>query len=695
MKMNNEDYIFEQCQEINTLLNNKQESNARDCVIKLLDFLCRNDIAYTELVNHFIREVGLYPYMKDSIFWEDEIVCNLFRANIGESEEKTLHRAQSKLLKKLLDGENIAVSAPTSFGKSFIIDAFIAIKQPKNIVIIVPTIALMDETRRRLFKKFANRYKIITTIDMTLGDNNIFVFPQERALTYTNNLVDIDILIIDEFYKSSINIDKERAPSLIKCIINLATKAKQKYYLAPNIDKLQDNPFTQGMTFEKIDFKTVFLEVNNLYSKVLEGREKSDILLEQYNKITGKSLIYAGTFTEIDKLRTLFSRNDIQYKDRDLLNQFSIWLDNNYGKLWYLSDLVKKGIGVHHGRLHRSLSQIQVRLFEEEKGLDTIISTSSIIEGVNTSAENVFVWRNKNGSKNLNDFTYKNIIGRGGRMFKHFIGKIYVLDEVPKSETIQLSLSLPEDIILNESELKSIELPQEQITKIVVENKELELKIGQDFTLLQSTKASQIKTIVSELEKNKKQWNGLNYINSPNPNDWEYLLKKLLWMMRWGFNQTEKDKIVDAIKICSNNWRRPMSTILDELKDIEMDIEEYFLFEKKLTFDMASFLSDFNIIQKKVLNIGVDIEPFIVKVRNAFLPSVVFLLEEFGLPRTIARKIQDSHLVDFEENGLTTQGMIEQLVSKMDDVFNIETLEDFDKYILDYFYQGIKCDNYN
>ena len=693
--MNNEDYIFEQCQKINTLLNNKKESDARDCVIKLLDYLNQNKLAYTELVNHLIREVGLYPYMKDALLWEDELVCDFFKANVGELEEKTLHRAQSKLLKKLLDGDNIAVSAPTSFGKSFIIDAFIAIKQPKNVVIIVPTIALMDETRRRLFKKFANRYRIITTTDMTLGDHNIFVFPQERALTYTYNFDDIDILIIDEFYKSSINVDKDRAPSLIKCIINLGNKDKQRYYLAPNIDELQDNPFTQGMTFEKIDFKTVFLEVNNLYSKVLEGREKSDILLEQYNKIIGKSLIYAGTFTEIDKLRTLFSRNDIQYKDRNLLNQFSIWLDNNYGKLWYLSDLVKKGIGVHHGRLHRSLSQIQVRLFEEEKGLDTIISTSSIIEGVNTSAENVFVWRNKNGSKNLNDFTYKNIIGRGGRMFKHFIGKIYVLDEVPKSETIQLSLSLPEDIILKESELKSIELPQEQITKIVVENKELELKIGQDFTLLQSTKASQIKTIVSELEKNKKQWNGLNYINSPNPNDWEYLLKKLLWMMRWGFNQTEKDKIVDAIKICSNNWRRPMSTILDELKDIEMDIEEYFLFEKKLTFDMASFLSDFNIIQKKVLNIGVDIEPFIVKVRNAFLPSVVFLLEEFGLPRTIARKIQDSHLVDFEENGLTTQGMIEQLVSKMDDVFNIETLEDFDKYILDYFYQGIKCDNYN
>lgn len=691
--MNNEDYIFEQCQYINTLLNNKQESDARDSVIKLLDFLNQNNIAYSELVNHLIREVGLYPYMRDSLLWEDELVRDFFKANVGESEEKTLHRAQSKLLKKLLDGENIAVSAPTSFGKSFIIDAFIAIKQPKNVVIIVPTIALMDETRRRLFKKFANRYKIVTTTDMTLGDNNIFVFPQERALAYANNLGDIDILIIDEFYKSSINVDKERAPSLIKCIINLGEKAKQRYYLAPNIDELQDNPFTQGMTFEKIDFKTVFLEVNNLYSKVLEGKEKSDVLLEQYNNITGKSLIYAGTFSEIDNLRTLFSRNDIQYKNKELLNQFSKWLDVNYGKLWYLSDLVKKGIGIHHGKLHRSLSQIQIRLFEEKNGLDTIISTSSIIEGVNTSAENVFIWRNKNGNRNLNDFTYKNIIGRGGRMFKHFIGKVFVLDKTPQNETIQLSLPLPEDIVLNETELESIELPQDQKTKIIIDNKELESKIGDDYALIQTAKTSQIKTIVSELEKNKKKWNGLNYINSSNPDNWGYLLNNFLWMMRWEYKQADKDKIVDAIKICSNNWSKPMATILDELKDIDMGIEEYFSFEKKLTFDMASFLSDFNIIQKKVLDITVDIEPFIMKIRSAFLPPVVFLLEEFGLPRTISRKIHDSYLVDFEENGLTTQGAIEQLVDKMNDVYRIETLNFFDKYILDYFYQGIKYSN--
>ena len=88
----------------------------------------------------------------------------------------TLHREQSKLLRLLLEGKNLAISAPTSFGKSFVIDAFIAIKRPKNIVIIVPTIALTDETRRRIYKKFSSEYKIITTSDVEISDKNIFIF---------------------------------------------------------------------------------------------------------------------------------------------------------------------------------------------------------------------------------------------------------------------------------------------------------------------------------------------------------------------------------------------------------------------------------------------------------------------------------------------------------------------------------------
>src|SRR3546814_4687759 len=89
-------------------------------------------------------------------------------------------------------------------------------------------LALTDETRRRLQKKFSDRYKVITTPDVELAENNILIFPQERALNYIDKLQRIDILIIDEFYKASVTYDKDRAPILLKAILELGNVASQK-----------------------------------------------------------------------------------------------------------------------------------------------------------------------------------------------------------------------------------------------------------------------------------------------------------------------------------------------------------------------------------------------------------------------------------------------------------------------------------
>ena len=93
-----------------------------------------------------------------------------------------------------------------------------------------------------------------------------------------------------------------------------------------------------------------------------------------------------------------------------------------------------------------------------------MISTSSIIEGVNTSAENVIIWKNRKGNAKLDDFTYKNIIGRSGRMFKHFIGKIYILEEPPLESNTQLDIPFPEEILgdLGDTKYESL-LTKEQI----------------------------------------------------------------------------------------------------------------------------------------------------------------------------------------------------------------------------------------
>lgn len=243
--------IFSKCKSVNDHLRSGNETTARDELIKVLAHCEKEHIPYDPLINHLIRETGLYPYMKlENAGWQDRYLFEAFKVDIGGDVPATLHRDQSALLRSLLDGQNLAISAPTSFGKSFVIDSFIAIKRPLNVVIIVPTIALADETRRRLHRKFSDAYKIITTADVQLGEKNILIFPQERAIGYVDKLPALDILIIDEFYKASKKFDKERAPSLIKAIMQLSEKAAQRYFLAPNISELKKACLRKGCSSE-------------------------------------------------------------------------------------------------------------------------------------------------------------------------------------------------------------------------------------------------------------------------------------------------------------------------------------------------------------------------------------------------------------------------------------------------------------
>ena len=127
------DNLFYNCQTINDLLNAGEESEARNELIKLLQNLKEKGYPYTPLINHLIREVGLYPYIdQNTADWQDRVVYEFFKVDTGEKTPLTLHREQSSLLKTLLKNESVVVSAPTSFGKSFIIDAFISLKKTEK-----------------------------------------------------------------------------------------------------------------------------------------------------------------------------------------------------------------------------------------------------------------------------------------------------------------------------------------------------------------------------------------------------------------------------------------------------------------------------------------------------------------------------------------------------------------------------------
>lgn len=107
-----------------------------------------------------------------------------------------LHSSQARVLRRLLEGESIILSAPTSFGKSLLIDVIISAKNFNNVVLIVPTLALVEETRRRM-SRFIGQYSVITSNNQKISEKNIFVFTQERFLSMESEMPDIDFFAID------------------------------------------------------------------------------------------------------------------------------------------------------------------------------------------------------------------------------------------------------------------------------------------------------------------------------------------------------------------------------------------------------------------------------------------------------------------------------------------------------------------
>ena len=702
--------VFEQCKQVSDLLNRGEEAEARNALIILLQELKDDNIGYTPLVNHLIRETGLYPYIDEATSdWQERFLLEAFKVDVGGEQKVTLHREQSNVLKALLNGEDLAISAPTSCGKSFIIDAFIAMKKPDNVVIIVPTIALADETRRRLYHKFSGEYNIITTIGVELAPKNLFVFPQERALNYVDSIEHIDILIVDEFYKAGkiqgrqIKSEDRRIGLLIEAISLLGKKATQRYFLAPNITELKENPFTQGMQFKIVDFNTVYTDIEYTYKSFSGNQDKElkkfDYLERILTTETGKTLIYVNSHKSIHRVNTKILELDFNYPT-SILTSFAFWLKESYGEDYMLAKLVQRGVGVHNGRLHRSLSQIQIRLFEKEDGLNCLVSTSSLIEGVNTSARNVVIWSNKNAKAKYDYFTYKNIVGRSGRMFKHFVGKVFVLEEPPKETSPSLELDYPETLLERIDPREYLgELTEEQIAKIKQNEHEMDSLLGLgEYRKLIKELVSQgvakviLSDIIHRMKRNPSEWRRtMKGVLEKNPNRWKSFLYLIMPILRSvNHFQGGHGKIVRFIQAISRNWYESIPTILNRLSSDSITIENYFELEKIISFDFVSLLHSINVLAKRVLHADADITPFITRASNAFLPPNVFVLEEYGLPRMLSRKIQDSGIINLE--GKDTS--INQILSNFNSIGKERImsqlhLSEAEEFILSHFFEGI------
>lgn len=451
-------------------------SDKRELRKELIKFIYDNDVFNTALLSALDLEIydksdALIPKLNKAI-----------RQSILNSDIYLTNEQMECL--SLLEDNSLFISAPTSFGKTYIALEYISrhIDLLNNIIFIVPTVSLMNELRKKCYKYFGKNFKIITSeAELELNRQSLkklMIFVPERinAIKVKEYLEDvsIDFSVYDEIYKLNSNFEKKDSKTrddsrLI--IMNYAYK-----YLIENSKKmLLLGPFIKDVQFgkSKLNITKYITNLNLVYNEV-NVLEHDSIKVNNYN---GKEFIYFKSPDSISNFinaQDLSGLKDVEY-DTDIID----WMCSHVNKDWYYIDYIKKGIGIHHGN-----TPLFLRKFIEDEyangNIHTILCTSTLVEGINTPTDQLIIYDTPRTTFELN-----NLIGRVGRLNVNSPkkGRVYFTND-ETNEMYQPDDWIDLNILYEETDILSKQSEDEYLYLDKQANAELKSKIDMFFKKL-------------------------------------------------------------------------------------------------------------------------------------------------------------------------------------------------------------------
>ncbi len=380
-----------------------------------------------------LYSLGLTMYSRN-YSW-DSLIYNVF-ATSSLDETIALHPEQRKVLNLIDANRGLIFSAPTSFGKTFVVFEYICRVQPQNVVMVVPTLALIDEYKQKIIRLYRDKfsdYNIYLSIDpekqYDFTQKNIFIVTHDRVIDESTVSIfeSIDFLVIDEVYKLQKNAADERVLILNIAYYNMVQLSKKYVLLAPfisgveNRDKLSDTPEFYATNFSPVvnDIKTY--EVLSDSERILYTDKILDTLPERDN-----TLIYFPTVVEIDEFidQTSMHYDGFETDANPILSEFVTWARREIHPEWSVIRALENGFLVHHGQLPLGIRMLELALFNAPSSKFTrLICTSTLLEGVNTTAKNIIITKpHRSYRKEFDAFDFYNLVGRTGRLYQHYLG---------------------------------------------------------------------------------------------------------------------------------------------------------------------------------------------------------------------------------------------------------------------------------
>lgn len=394
--------------------------------------------------------------------------------NLSEVKENAILKYYStatgfvldRLQKDVLDSyeennQKLFLSAPTSFGKTFLLKQIIYNNYEKynNIVIVLPTVALLMEVTEDLnlfLKQSKLFYYIHNSIyrDLEISEKNIFVLTPERVLRMLAIFPDItvDFFFYDEIYKideditvecdddspNNISLEdnsyqNERTTNHRACAFRLALyylleKSDACYISGPfiKIDKLKSGfknmllrygIGTMEIHFEptlknKIDFHGQTFRIQSpIENETINTTEKDKFNKLHFiaNKLNitkhNSAIVYCLYPSHTEKNARKYCEK-LPIDDNKLINMFVDHVSRNFNcKYGRGKNSIEAWDFIYalkrgigiHNGKFPKYFQREIMSLFNQKQMPLLFCTSTIVEGVNTNAKTVIVYHNPSG----------------------------------------------------------------------------------------------------------------------------------------------------------------------------------------------------------------------------------------------------------------------------------------------------------
>lgn len=432
-----------------------------------------------------LTRLGNYPAMLTRAAVNDardDLPMRLMTEELTRTEDRTvvlnenpviLTDFQHRLWTQLIARQRLAVAAPTSAGKSFILQSFLAKKLEESetctIAYIVPTRALISQVSRDLRRLLAVRYNDGQSIDVvtvpvesgiSLPRRAVYVMTQERLqlMLAQHPAFRTDIIIVDEAHSIA---EGSRGILLHWVLEELLGRAPQSQLLfaspgirnldvfgrllgLSDVEPMPSREATVGQNFLTVRIEdpqagtiALYLRERGMQPAMIARRELGLRTVTRAEKLVNTAtafgigsinIVYANGPGDSEDIALRLAKH---FKDRGptpareaLADLIAEAVHGSYA----LVDCVRKGIGFHYSNIPTQVREA-IEKAVTDGDLDYLVCTSTLLQGVNLPAKNVFMCYPKKGKHSaLASVDFWNLAGRAGRLLKEFQGNIFLIE---------------------------------------------------------------------------------------------------------------------------------------------------------------------------------------------------------------------------------------------------------------------------